>query len=303
MWLVGLVVVQAWFALSSAWHEYFYPTLFLTLIYVLWYRDGKEYTGERRWDGFRRCVVWKHLSPASFTFASQTYVTDADRKLFVMMPCITPAPMWWFSVHGGRLQQDLNLCYVMPPLFFAIPVLRDVMMWSGAVTYQDAPWKAENREQENHRRRNGAILNLLNANRSVCYAPSGFSDVLHNFNDDDPEEGVQTNFPDDALFEFARENRVQIIPVIVAGEKKRYRVIAGARWIRWIQARTHAFLGYPLPLLFWARTFAKRSLEIQIGPVIHCARSADVESLKQIFRETVENIKALPEDVNEFHTL
>lgn len=294
MWLIALVAVQLGFAWSCVWYHHLYLALLFLVLYILLYVDGKEYTGERRWEGFRNFSGWRRVSPACFTFASTTAVTDATRRLFVVMPCITPAPLWWMAVHGGRLLAALNLCYLMPPLFFSIPILRDVMLWSGGVT---------------HRRgegRNAAILDLLNANRSVCYAPSGFTDVLHAFDDADPESGVQTNMPGDELFAFARENEVQIIPVVVAGEKRRYNIIAGSPWLQRLHAQTHAWFGYPVPLLFWARIFSgtrPEALNIQIGPVINCARYTSVDALKNAFKENVEAIRAFPGEENAFHIL
>jgi hypothetical protein len=299
MWLIAIVVLQLGFAWSCVWYSHIYLALLFFVLYILLYIDGKEYSGERRWEGFRNCSLWRRVSPACFTFSSTTAVNDATRRLFVMMPCITPAPMWWMAMHGGRLLAALNLCYMLPPLFFSIPILRDVVLWSGGVTYRRG---AEPRGD----RRNAAILDLLNANRSVCYAPSGFSDVLRVFDDDDPESGVQTNMPDDELFAFARENEVQIIPVVVAGEKKRYSIIAGSSWLQRVHRHTHALLGYPLPLLFWARIFSRtrpEALNIQIGPVINSARYTSVDALRAAFRENVEAIRSLPGEENAFHIL
>ncbi len=203
---------------------------------------------------------------------------------------------------------------MLPPIFLSIPLLRDVVMWSGGVTYKATPWRtmwrenlsAEEKERRYRSRRNCSILELLNANRSVCYAPSGFSNVLNEFNDEDPEAGVKTNIPDDELFDFARQNRVQIIPVVVENEKKRYHVLAGNGCMRWIHTKTYPLFGYPIPLLFWGRFFSSKrppQLEIQIGPVIHCEQYASTEKLKAAFTETVTTIQDTPGEGNEFHIM
>jgi len=306
MWLVGLVALQLCLLFSSVWHAYFYLILLLSLLYVLWYRDGKEYSGERRWEGFRNCALWNYLSPARFTASSTTDMNHAQRRLFVVVPCTTPAPLWWMAVHGGRLPTTLNLCYMLPPIFFSIPWLRDVLMWSGGVTYKGTAWRTvwrerltpEEKEARDKARRNSAILDLLNANRSVCYTPSGFRDVLNEFDDDNLEAGVTTASPDDELFQFAIANDVQIIPVVVTGEKQRYRIVAGSRWLRWVHSKTVPFFGYPVPLLFWTRIFSSRRpppLEIHIGPVIHCKIYEQVETLSKAFRENVTRLRNIPE--------
>lgn len=321
MWLLGIVLFQLWFLFSSWWHEYFYAIFFLSLLYILWYFDGKEYTGERRWEGFRSSRLWQYISPARFTISSTTAMINAHRRLFVAIPCTTPLPLWWMSVHGGMLPSTLNLCYMLPPVFFSIPWLRDVIMWSGGVTYKGTPWKqmlrqnltAEQKKHQDRTRRNTSILELLNSNRSVCYTPSGFSNILNEFDNTDLESGVTTTGPDDELFDFAMNNGVQIIPVVVSGEKKRYRIIAGSRWLRWIHSKTITLLGYPIPLLFWTRIFSNEPpphLEIQIGPVIHSDRYKDLNLLKQTFRENVNRIRNIPEEAmgvgmgsTEFHLI
>src|SRR6185295_10231296 len=102
-----------------------YVSAGLSLLYALWYLDGREYTGERHWPGWRRFALWRYLSPVQYSIVNATDLeAQAGPRLYVLMPGNTYfATLWGIGLHGGRLppKSAQLLHWVVPPLLMAIP--------------------------------------------------------------------------------------------------------------------------------------------------------------------------------------
>lgn len=280
-----------------------YLLVFFLLIYALSYWDGKEYTGERRWSAFRSLRLWQWLSPIEYAPLTPHQERDLNlvsarvRRLYVMVPGDTIVSLvWGVGLHGGRLQPTVadKLHYIVPPAYLWIPILRDVLLWTGAITYHSTK-----------RPLNGILLDMLNSNRSVCYCPSELANVVLTPSSssggrggEDEEEGlgggvIHSPCPDDEILSFALEETIQLVPVVVHGEQRRYHIFR----LAWVQSFFYRHIGYPFPLVFFPRICNKQRpplLLLQVGHIIECNEKfgKSVETLRDHFVQAVAGLTA-----------
>lgn len=263
---LGLFCVILLFAFKATFN--LYSTSFVLVVYALWYFDGKEYTGERRWDWFRSWSIWRRFSPIQYTYADN--VTDlkngTPRRVYLVEPAHTWIPMvWGIGLHGGRIEfaRAHPLHFVVPPCFMWIPIMRDVLLWMGAVTYSIKNDDLSMKE---------VILSLLNAGRSVCICPQLSQFEL-----------------DDELLQFFIENRIDVVPVVICGEQERYQI---RTWPAF-QAFFARHLHYPFPTCFWIRFNTRKRpplLEQQFCGIKHSSAYANVQLLRESIQETINKL-------------
>jgi len=245
----------------------------VSLIYLLWYLDGREYTGERHWPGFRRLFLWRYSSPVQYTIANEVDLEQQlgpkQQRLYVLLPGNTYfAVLWGIGLHGGRLPPKMSerLHWVVPPLLMAIPILRDVLLWSGAVTYHERKHPLAD-----------VLLGLLNANRSVCYCPAQYANTISG-------SGATTAGLSEQMLAFAREHHTQLVPILVTGERPTI-----TRVQRWM----FTTIGYPFPMLVFARYWSRTRpppLMLQFGPIMRCGDYEDAALLRESFNTNVYNM-------------
>ena len=298
--LILLLEVYICFRLLS-----FYLFGFILLIYGLWYFDGKEYTGERRWEAFRNLRLWKWISPVDYTFANHTELSLVNsnvkvKRLYVLIPGDTYISLiWGIGLHGGQLLPfSSRLHYVVPPIFMWIPLLRDVLMWTGAVTYHSKKRPLDT-----------LILELLQANRSVCYCPSDFSNVVEEAKETADIEGggedtryvVTTPCPSEEMFSFARQEKLQLVPVVTHGERRRYAILEK---LGRVQEFFYQRIGYPFPLCFALRIFGKKrppKLHQQFGPILECNEKYQTnDQLRESFCASIHSLTCVELGDDEF---
>jgi hypothetical protein len=304
MFVVLILLVQLY---ACVYLVNFYLLSFILLIYALSYWDGKEYTGERRWTWFRQLRVWRYLSPVEYTFTSVkelSLVNHQTRRVYVMVPDgggTLVSLVWGIGLHGGELAPAFaeRLHYVVPPLFMWVPLLRDVLLWTGAVTFH--PRK---------RPLDSVVLELLHCNRAVCIpttSPQG--DVVgidieagHGLSplpSPPPQAGevIRSVLSDDIL-SFARAEKIQLVPIVTHGEHRRY-AIATHRLLSRIQqyCRQFTLCGagmHPFPVVFSLRLCSRQRpppLHQQFGPIIECTEKfATNEQLMESFEECVQSL-------------
>lgn len=326
MWLLAVLAIL--YAVFVHWLS-IYITLICLLVYMLSYWDGKEYTGERHWPGFRRCFgLWRWLTPVSYQIINEAdlaAITHETPRLYVLLPGDTPmSSVWGIGLHGGALAPRISdrLHYVVPPLFMWIPVLRDVLLWSGAVTYH--PRK---------RPLTDVLLDLLLSNRSVCYSPSHFaniaqpevllsvvepSDAIRDVEMQTMTSSVAADQPSsssdkivtpcltDAMFDFARTNNLQLVPIVVRGERRRYAILESPTLSR-IQRFTFRHVGYPFPFCFvwrfWSRV-RPPMLHMQFGNIIHCStRYTQASQVRDVFTQNVGALTCVEFGDDELHLM
>lgn len=258
--------------------------LSLLSLYSLWYFDGKEYTGERRWEAFRRLPLWRWISPVDVIIPANSDLQNINgKRLFVFTPCHTPSALIWsVGLHSGGVQFNHTTHYVLPPIFMWIPLVRDVLMWSGAVTYS---------MHDARHTRDAVILELLDQGRAVCFAPSNF--VTHTA-PKDLESNIEARLPSSALLEECIKRLVHIVPVVVKYEHERYRIVSNAR-LGAVQSFWHRYLDYPFPLCYWYRFYSHIRpplLSVQFSCVMVSNLYGGLEELKNALRGKVDHVNA-----------
>jgi hypothetical protein len=269
MWVLlfaALLLLAAWWLLSL------YALALVVLVYALSYLDGKEYTGERHWPQFRRLRLWRYLTPVKYLITNERDLSVVERRLYVAHGNTVDALVWGVGLHGGVLGEwSAGLRYVVPPPLMWVPVLRDILMWSGAVT-----WSAGRGPGLR-----AVLLDLLQSNRSVCYYPQPWALL------DDPAV-----LPDE-LLQFAQQERLQLVPIAVHNEPLRYR-FATAPWLRTLQRWSLRHMEYPAPWVYWPRWCGPKRpprLELQFGAVISASRFETAAKLREVLEENMKSLQ------------
>jgi hypothetical protein len=258
MYLLAAAVVEATLlvqvAKSSMWG--FFVASFACCVYYMWYTDGREYTGEGRWEAFRSLRAWAWISPVELI---GSLATNNDRRLLVMVPaCATPVPLiWGIGLHGGRLATQRPLHYVLPAPFFWVPLVRECLLWTGAVA-----------------QRPGVVVALLQQGRNVCYSPSPLGSA-----NDDVEAALA--FPSDEILQLTQQERIGLTVVTVQRERERMVVINVPPQLRRV---VH---DYPFPFIYWPKRIAVR-IEVQVGVSIDPTAVEGVQDVKWAIQRAVE---------------
>jgi len=239
---------------------YFLLTCIIFFLYfALKYNDGDEYTGNRSWIfarkwNFNKSVVYKLPYP---------YQVGNVPRLFVVMGNITYFSVFsGFAIHGGLFENDV--CVVMPPFLFYIPILRDILLWCGCVTYKGNDVSS-------------TILSLLKRGKSVVYCPNHMNDFFTN--------DFQPVVPEVDVFQFILNNKIPIIPVLIENENARY-------WIWKNKLQRYFYYNtrwkWPFPFFFFVKLFGRNKpnvkVNIHLGPQMDVSLFEDTTQLSESFR-------------------
>jgi hypothetical protein len=201
--------------------------LILCAIYLLWYLDPKEHTGERHWPAFRRFFVWPHLSPVEWTIGEpELKETDSARIFLLYGTRFHSTLMWGIGLNADLVHRGQFVHFMLPPAYFWIPIVRDVLLWMGAVTYSVVN-ESVNRES--------VLMKLLESRRSVA--------IVH-----EVAEEVGLLCMEENIMTLAREKNIQIVPVAVNNED--------ARFWSWESHRRVTCAGYTFPNIRCFRCYA-----------------------------------------------
>lgn len=140
----------------------------IVLLYSLWYFiDTNEYNGTREWRWFRELPVWKKCHNFDVLCTDKHYQRNSVR-VYIFVGCESIYPLFWcVGLHGG--QQNTTMYYVVPPRYMWIPIVRDVLMWSGAITFSTS---------NDAYTYNSVLISMVNAKKSVCCAGIPENDIL-----------------------------------------------------------------------------------------------------------------------------
>lgn len=189
--------------------------------------SGAEDTGNESKDGFRNWRLWRNFTAVSYNITNKEQFMDETHMLLFILTgenSTNMALMSGFGLHGG-IFKDIDIRYIMPDVLFNVPIVRELLLWSGAIRA--------------HKDVNGSILHLLRKGKSVAYYPPS--------NDDGP-------ILDKGLFEFAIQNKIKLVPVVINGEQDRYSIYRPTP-IKAVQRFFTRKLGYPFPLIFFPKSF------------------------------------------------
>lgn len=223
---------------------YLYLILFL-LYLVFWYYSGSEETGNDSKPMFRSWCLWRRFTAVQYVWANKEELAIKNRTyLFIVLPNATNmALISGFGFYGpGVFPRDFEVAYILPALLFKIPIVREVLLWSGACC---APG---NKDVE------GTILKLLRKGKSVAYCPTGMKDYFST-NNTNNNNNIQL---DSAIFQFAFSNKIYIVPVLVEKESERYSTSRSDQaYVQKVQKMTFNRWGIPIPLLIMPKIFGQ----------------------------------------------
>jgi hypothetical protein len=274
MLLLLLILVEIVALLFYLQHAHYFFYAFLMLVYaVFWFYSGAEETGNDSKPGVRNWSFWRRFTAVEYVFANEeefsTHAsTHGRRLLFMVMPNQTNmALISGFGLHGGVFDA-VDVRYMMPSVLLRVPLLREALLWSGAVSTRG------NRDVE------GGIMQLLRKGKSVAFCPNGMKSFF-NANNADKLEDLSPS-----LFEFARQNHVHIVPVLIEGESARYRIVRGGRMMNWLNTMSYRYLQYPLCLLFSPAVFGQEpppKMTVYVGMPMNPGAQTDTESFRRLF--------------------
>lgn len=223
---------------------YFFEVYFLlTLVFFIYYgtlwMDGHEMTGFRTWHAFKR------LGPM-VRYAWGDKRMEARRCLYVVTGNVSHMGMvGGFGFDRGNMP---NVCYMLPHGVFYVPLLRDVLLWTGAVS---------NRAD---------LLHLLERNWSVAVPYEG----------QDLERGTL----DVSVFEYACSKCLPVVPVSITGDQERFWVWCPRQWrlTQWCEQH----LGWPFPFLVVPRKGGPK-LRMEVGVPIDPKIYSNAADMRQAF--------------------
>jgi len=273
--LSTLLAEVLFFFLYLPYASFYWPVFALILYGVLWYYvDDSERTGQRTWHWLRNWRVWRtQFTAVNYVFGNLELperLQKEKRVVFVVLKgnMTNMALVSGFGFHGGMLA-NTDIAYLLPSLFFRVPGIREVLLWSGAMAYDAS---AENL--------NDRLLTILNKQKSVCFALNGMKEVLR----DKHDEGERAISKE--LFEFACQEKIQFVPVGVEGEDKRYAIYRTSA-----QAYFMQILGYPCPFLFGPRIFGAEpppKVDLVFGDLTDPNKYDNVDHFNKWFFSTVD---------------
>jgi hypothetical protein len=201
-----------------------------------------------------------------------------DRFIFVIMSNMTNIPLISaFGFHGDPILKNLNICYMLPTIFFYVPILREILLLSGAVSTTAAVDDMDR------------IQEMLRLGRSVVYAPNGMEDILY-INEDEENGEYSKDHPKQpppiVIFDLVISKNIKIVPCVVIGEEKKY-LFWTSPLLKKVQKYFLSIIKYPFPLVI----FPKRNVEnisILFG---YPARGKSKDELSKNFHEQVQQLQ------------
>ena len=270
MLLIGLVLLELTLLFIYIYSARYYLYLFLLFIYVLfWYWSGAEETGNEAKPVFRNWCLWRKWTAVQHVWSNREEFATLSKDhtyLFIVTPNMTNmALISGFGLHGGKLPVDLDVRYILPSLLLCIPILREILLWSGACCAKG------NKDVE------GTILKLLRKGKSVAYCPTGMRDYFGQTKTFDLEP---------AIYQFAHQYNIRLVPVLVEREADRYNIITHK-----IQEYTFNWFFVPIPLLFGPRIFGAGpppKITLSIGTACDPSLHTEAGSYKKLVEGQIE---------------
>lgn len=118
----------------------------------------------------------------------------------------------------------------------------------------------------------------------------------------DVEKGVrQITCLSEELWDFALEQKIELVPVVMHGETRRYYIF----YLKRVQIFFYTWIGYPFPLLFFLKIFSQTKpplLKQQFGAIIECTGKYDKATLKESFGDAISALadQKLGDDILKF---
>lgn len=291
MWLLLLLLSEWVFAVRCVNHLWVHALsigvfvnsiLFLgMLFYVLSYVDPASKRGNRNWEWFRRLKMWRYLWTWWFpiTYHWQYHRFQRNTKyIFIAHPNpYNLGMLMGLGLHGNQeTMTGLNLLWMVPAFLLKIPILRDVLLWSGAVDH----------DQSN-------LIDLMNRGHSVALCPNGMKDALTI-----EEDSICINKARREIFSFASETGAELVPVLMYGEADLYSCKKG-RVLDYLRSLSLSKIGIPCPTIAMGHMKTclpkRRELHIYIGTPTK-ARGKDPDDVMAEFYASLDTLNCVDLD-------
>jgi hypothetical protein len=279
MWLViALLCTTILFAIAFDWWAL---TLSLFVWATLSYWRSSHTTGYETMESLRALHVWQYVLPFV-----QHRIVDVEsgmplstgernspagaagggtsgRNIYVVLPNATNTVLVsGFGLHGGHFGS--GMCYLMPDIFFWIPLVREFLLLTGAVA------SSGNRAED-------TIARMTSLGKHVAYAPSGMRDALYAHE----ERNIHAQRPGMSLFRLACERGYSVVPCLALGENDSRYIFFTSERLRKIQRWFLERVGYPFPLLCCPDRKGAR-IDLWVGAPI-ASKGKDPEALQREF--------------------
>jgi len=271
MWFLCLLITFTIIVIKLVLPTGIYSSFLVVALYLWTYTWGSEETGARRYNGLRSLRIWKYLGNKCQHKWTSLDSAVGDRRspiLFVAGPNLTGLAFFWaFGFHGDKTLTDLDIVYTMPRSAFNIPIIRDILLYSGAVS--DDP---------------RVVQNLLRRNCNVVYDTTGIQGPLLS----DSRFTVIVNELSKEMTDIAKDTKSILIPVVLFGEEKVYnlsRLKNGylRQMITFIQTFMKRIFGYPFPI--FCRPSFRNNIDILNGNSINISRHQTETDLRETFHD------------------
>lgn len=274
MWLLVFMILELWLLLRALFRSHWMVGLPICFIYWLYWSDPAEQHGRRMWSAMRGWRIWTVLKqwwfPIEYKFVfPQTLHGIGEVKggqYLFLVDCThyLVTPFLIFGLHGNvPTIKKLNLLWTAPKLFFYLPLLRDVLLWTGAIQ-ADAE----------------TIITAINCGYSVVHCAAG---LTHPGEKTKPEVEQQ-------LFAIVAEKQMSMVPVFYEGEKELYKHVANPA-LRQAQCYCKQLVGYPFPYVVSGSFFSflpKRvPLRVRVAVPIEAGVTASAEELQRKYAEAI----------------
>lgn len=292
MWLLLLIMIEVLFTFFCLKHLWVHAVsigvfvnsiLFLgILFYVLSYIDPASKRGNRNWEWFRRLKIWRFLwnwwFPISYHWQYHRFQRNA-KYIFIVHP--NPYNLGMFTglgLHGDQeTMTSLNLLWMAPAFLLKIPILRDVLLWSGTVDHDQ-----------------GNLIDLMNRGHSVAMCPNGMKDALMI-----EDDSICISKARREIFAFACETGAELVPVLIYGEAELYSCKMGVGLLDCVRAFTLNKIGIPWPTLATGhmKTFLPKRKEFHIyigSPTV--ARGKNADDVMDRFYSSLETLNCVDLD-------
>lgn len=231
----------------------------------------------------RKLPIWRYISPVRVhTVGVFDNLHPDARYIFVVIPNITNTSLiWTFGLHGNAwFSGDNRLCFLMPAIFFNIPILREVLCVMGAVS--------------DRHKIDATVVEMTQLGKNVAFAPNGMSDALYA----DDDTCYHAGRPPSQIFKVAVDRGYHVVPVLCTGENDKRFIFITSERVKAVQNWFLSKIGYPFPLIFFPdfrNEYADRRIDVQIGAPLYSRADKYVKLAPDVAAEELQKdfIKSL----------
>lgn len=251
--LLEIALMLIYFLTEPLYFKLSLLVFFLYFVMKYWASDD-EFTGNRTWSLMRGLgpnvagAHWGNRMAVHSNKNPQLFVVLGNHTNWTLMDVFGFRARHLFPSNHG------DLCYLLPAILFRVPIVRDVLLWSGAVSDQVDK------------------LTLFRRGKTVAFSPGGMSGTMQ---------------VDATLLAYCMEHNIHVVPVLISGESKCYYMVRGP-WVERAQQWCAPRIGWPFPMICWPRRGQR--VNVYIGTPMNGALHASGEDFAVAFQNQFAHI-------------